>query len=223
MLLPHHAIFAASSVAEVVVFCFAGYVVFAKLKNSFAESIAYGIIVGLMAVSFLFQIAVLFRNIYISIGLEAVFVSFSVVVLIRLRNHIRTGFRVVYKFAKNHPGVAAFVLFGWGYLALTAVLIPPYGQWDRLSEVFLIEDFVNKRGFVNQPIPALNSLSLAHLFLRFRTDIGIGVYGFLAYISIAFSTYALARRYSWPPAAFTVTLDGGYASPSRFACHFSRV
>jgi hypothetical protein len=35
---------------------------------------------------------------------------------------------------------------------------------------------------------------------------GLGIFGFLAYLSIGFSTYALARRYAWPPTAYTAVL-----------------
>jgi hypothetical protein len=34
----------------------------------------------------------------------------------------------------------------------------------------------------------------------------VGLFGVMAYLSIGFSTYSLARRYAWPPTAFTVTL-----------------
>ncbi len=52
----------------------------------------------------------------------------------------------------------------------------------------------------------VNHLILFNTFLRFGTDCGAGIFCFLAYLSIGFSTYALARRYSWPPTAFTTAI-----------------
>ena len=45
------------------------------------------------------------------------------------------------------------------------------------------------------PLYPINAAVLSHLVLRFNTDTGLGIFGFLAYLSIGFSTYALARRY----------------------------
>jgi len=47
---------------------------------------------------------------------------------------------------------------------------------------------------------------LFNTFLRFGIDFGSGIFCFLAYLSIGFSTYALARRYSWHPTAFTIAI-----------------
>jgi hypothetical protein len=55
-------------------------------------------------------------------------------------------------------------------------------------------------------IRPVNHTLLPHLFLRFGSDVGPDLFGFLAYLSVGFSTYALARRYAWPPTAFTVVM-----------------
>ena len=58
----------------------------------------------------------------------------------------------------------------------------------------------------SQALPSLNILILPHLFLRCQTDWGVGILGFMAYLSISFSTYALSRRYAWPPTAATASI-----------------
>jgi hypothetical protein len=44
------------------------------------------------------------------------------------------------------------------------------------------------------------------LVLRHHIRFGLGLFGFLAYLAVGFATYALARRYAWPPTAITVSL-----------------
>ncbi|MFB2934116.1 glycosyltransferase family 39 protein [Aerosakkonemataceae cyanobacterium BLCC-F154] len=53
-------------------------------------------------------------------------------------------------------------------------------------------------GGVWQSIFPVGSDILHHIFLRFYNDYGIGIFSFLSYLSIAFGTYALARRYTSP-------------------------
>ncbi|MBU8909628.1 MAG: hypothetical protein KOO65_00020 [Desulfobacterales bacterium] len=52
----------------------------------------------------------------------------------------------------------------------------------------------------------VNHRILFNTFLRVGTDSSAGIFCFLAYLSIGFSTYALARRYSWQPTAFTTAI-----------------
>ena len=56
------------------------------------------------------------------------------------------------------------------------------------------------------PIPMLNAPALFFHTARFGLGPNACGFGVLSHMAIGFSTYALARRYAWPPMALTVTL-----------------
>jgi hypothetical protein len=100
------------------------------------------------------------------------------------------------------------------YLLLQALAIPPAAtSWGDLVPMAYLEG----TGTFFPPPPgagpgfnplgaSVNHSILFHLLLRAGTDRGLGLLGFVAYLSIGFSTYALARRYAWPPTALTAAL-----------------
>jgi len=56
------------------------------------------------------------------------------------------------------------------------------------------------------PLPALNSPALFFHTARFGLGANACGFGLLAYLSLGCCTYALARRYAWPPMALTIAL-----------------
>ena len=58
----------------------------------------------------------------------------------------------------------------------------------------------------NHPVPPLNAAALFYHAGRFGLPPGACGFGLLAHMAVGFSTYALARRYAWPPMAITITL-----------------
>ena len=56
------------------------------------------------------------------------------------------------------------------------------------------------------PIFPLNATALFYHTARFGLGPDACGFGLLAHMAVGFSTYALARRYTWPPMALTVTL-----------------
>jgi hypothetical protein len=59
---------------------------------------------------------------------------------------------------------------------------------------------------IGAPLTPLNSQALFHHSGRFGLSPGACGFGLLAHLAVGLSTYALARRYAWPPMALTVTL-----------------
>ena len=57
-----------------------------------------------------------------------------------------------------------------------------------------------------QAVFPVGSDILHHIFLRFYTDYGIGIFSFLAYVSIGLGTYALCRRYTSSQISLMATL-----------------
>jgi hypothetical protein len=87
-------------------------------------------------------------------------------------------------------------------------------HWPALNPILVLQ---RQNGFFSpgptgEPVMAsvvfapTNATILSHLFLRNHTDMGVGLLGFSAYLSIGLTTYALARRYAWPATALTVVL-----------------
>jgi hypothetical protein len=58
----------------------------------------------------------------------------------------------------------------------------------------------------NHPIAPLNAAALFYHTTRFGLPPDACGFGLLAHMAVGFSTYALARRYAWPPMALTITL-----------------
>ncbi len=164
------------------------YVVFRGWGYTLAEAAGCGIVSGFMALSFLFQCALLTGDpAWVRIP-EALLALAAAVLILKRRDLAAQTARSVSGFARSHraclPLAAALVFLGGMSLILPAEL------GDR-SALLL------------RPV---NHAILPHLFLRFGSRVGPDLFGFLAYLSVGFSTYALARRYAWPPTAFTVVL-----------------
>jgi hypothetical protein len=168
-----------------------------------------------MLLSALFQLAFLAGMPLLAAGAEILLTLLAGFVTYRLRAKLQEGLSAGRAFFAAHPiGSSCIIVLGL-YLLLAGFVLPPQSEhWPALATVFHLQ----KSGSVlaalsaahpaagTGPLPPLNVAILSHLFLRFHTDLGLGLFGFMAYLSIGFTTYALARRYAWPPSAFTVAL-----------------
>jgi len=194
-------------VVELLILTLAGLVVFIRWRYTLAEAISFAIITVLMVLSLFLQAAFLLGILWLAYVLEALLVAAAVVVITKERLELGRVFKSLAGFIRGYPYLSLFVGTAFGYLALQAFLIPPAsGHWRSLSQVLLLQNVNWEVASPYEPFEPLNAAILSHLMLRFQTDIGCGVFGFLAYLSIASSTYTLARRYSWPPTALTVSL-----------------
>ena len=197
--------------AQLALWVSALFLFFFQRGNSFAEAASYGIVCTLMAFSFFFQIAILTGTPFVSLFFEALASAAAVRGLFKLRGNLRRAWEVVRFVFERHPVAVAALSLVFGYLGYLACGAPPAPcEQCGLERMALL----GKNGalFASQGLPGgpalqpLNSAVLSHLFLRADTRLGTGLIGFMAYLSIGFSTYALSRRYAWPPTAFTVTL-----------------
>ncbi|MDY6791572.1 MAG: hypothetical protein SWH54_09910 [Thermodesulfobacteriota bacterium] len=198
---------AAAVTVEIGLLLLAGFAMFKSWGHTFAEAAAYALILTLMLPSFLLQVAFLAGNPTISMGAEAAVTILAAIAAYRLRRYVSQAWFTIRTFVSGHPVASTVLLICFGYLATQAFLLPPAGvYWENLGQVLRFQQQDTLFANENQALFPVNILLLPHLFLRFHTDMGIGVLGIMAYLSIGFSTYALARRYSWPPTAFTVTM-----------------
>ncbi len=200
---------------EVVIYCLAAFVLFRRRGNSISESCAYALITPLMLLSALFQLAFIAGTPLISAGIEIPLTLAAGVVVYRLRGLFREGLRAGRDFIAANPISGGCIALLGLYLLLAGFVLPPESQhWPGLVSVLHLQ----KSGSITAalspappaaasgPLPPLNIVILSHLFLRFHTDLGLGLFGFMAYLCIGFCSYALARRYAWPPTAFTLAL-----------------
>ncbi|MBW1820218.1 MAG: hypothetical protein JRI92_00410 [Deltaproteobacteria bacterium] len=192
---------------EIGLLLLAGFALFRSWGHTFAEAAAYALITTLMLLSCLFQVAFLIGNPSISIGAEAAFTILAAIMAYRLRRYLSQAWFVIRNFVSGHRVAGTVLLICFGYLAMQAFLIPPDSiHWENLGQVLRFQQHGTLFSTDDQALFPINTILLPHLFLRFHTDMGIGLFGLMAYLSIGFSTYSLARRYSWPPTAFTVTM-----------------
>jgi hypothetical protein len=203
------------SAAEILILNFCGYVVFRRWRYTFSESWAYALMSVLMVFSLLFQLTFITGLPLFSSAVEGLLILGAVGILGRERRKLIDLCFIVRQFLQNHPAAGLVIIVAWLYLALTAFCIPPETHhWDLLSRTLTIlqtgawsgsEPSILRNCGVDDPMP-LNTIVLPYLFLRHQTDLGVGLIGCMAYMSIGFSTYALSRRYAWPPTAIIVTL-----------------
>ncbi|MDX2439605.1 MAG: hypothetical protein QNK40_03560 [Desulfobacterales bacterium] len=192
---------------EIGLLFLAGFTLFRSWGHTFAEAAAYALITTLMLLSCLLQAAFLIGYPPISIGAEAAFTILAAIMAYRLRRYLSQAWLVIRNFVSGHPVACTVLLTCFGYLATQAFLIPPDSiHWENLGQVLWFQQHGSLFSTGAQAFFPVNTIILPHLLLRFHTDMGIGLFGLMAYLSIGFSTYALARRYSWPPTAFTVTM-----------------
>ncbi len=194
---------------EVLSLCTAAFFWFRKTGNTLAESASYAIISVFMLLSFIHQIAFITGIQPIAPVMETVFWGASWVLIVRHRSDIQGIFTACKGFGAVNPLSFAFLGLSLVYLAIHGLLPLPKEFQNELYAIALYE----KKGFfplgAAAEFPAflpVNHLILFNTFLRFDPHAGAGIFSLLAYLSIGFSTYALARRYSWRNTAFTTAI-----------------
>lgn len=194
--------FAILAVLEVLYFCLGGILFIYPSSRRVSESICLGILLSLMFLSVTFQACFLLRIPHLSFLIEALL---AYVIARRIKTHYKDlkeiGLKIENFFKKNKI-VSLVILICWVYLFLLAIIIPP-ANWDsmtyNLSRVWLFQqensilltDFTTAR----QSIFVVGSDILTHIFLRFYSDYGVGLFSFLAYVSAGLGTYALSRNF----------------------------
>jgi hypothetical protein len=196
---------------ETVVFILAGIAWFLSMGYTFAEAGAGAVIIVFMALSLIHQISLLIGSPLPGFILEPV--ALTVLLFFGLR-------RVPQLFRKLAPAthlfrqeifsgltivaaltvMAGMVVMGWFSADLNGGVYPCSG----LAAGSVCGGLVQMVGV--DPIPPLNAPALFYHTARFGLGPNACGFGMLAYMAVGFSTYALARRYSWPPMALTVTL-----------------
>jgi len=200
---------AAGGSAGVFFMCAAAFSLFRINGNTVSESVSYAVICVFMVISFVRQLSFITGISVISTGGEMVLLVASLILIFKQRSHIFSIFNIVKNFISANPMISVFLGVCVMIMAIHAVL--PLSKECRFEFSNILIDagngvFSPKTASDGSAIVPMNHLVLFQPFLGFGTGSSTGVFCFLAYLSIGFSTYALSRRYSWPPTAFTTTL-----------------
>lgn len=202
---------AAASAVEIGLLAAAGFAAARHRGLPLAEAAAYGSLGALMLVSALLQFSLLSGGGATGPVLEALAVALAGAGLFRLRVHLVRLPATVASLASAHTGLFTVLAPTALYLAARAIFLPPSAM-DRLVLNRLAA--IGAAGFsaftdsstAAGSLPPLNSAVLPMMILRYGTETGTGIFGFAAYGTLGVASYALARRYAWPPTALTVAL-----------------
>ncbi len=206
---------AAVTAAEIAVLSLAVFAVFRSRKRTDAEAAACALILPLMFLSGLFQLAFLTGRPWASIPFEIGAVLLGLKAVFQHKGTFKDAAGAIGGGIRAHPPVAFVTAAAAAYLFFQAVALPAgLASWDDLASMAFLENrqtFFSADPFgggrqIDPLAESLNGPILFHLVLRAGTDRGLGLFGFTAYLAIGFATYALARRYAWPPTAFTTAL-----------------
>lgn len=187
-----------------------------------AEAVAYGTMGSLMAASALLQLSMLLNPAALGWMFEGITATLAASVLVTFRSRLLQLRHPVLSLAARQPGIFMALALAGGYLAAQAILLPPMAM-DRAPIqrlVVICAEFGTRQPggpLSRTALPPLNSAALPLMILRFGTETGTGIFGVAAYLVLGTATYALARRYAWPPTALTVALV--VCSMPRFVLH----
>ncbi len=187
---------------EITVLCLGGFLLAFYPNRRLSESLAIGLNLALIGLSFCFQISFLLGIPKMSFLWETLLVMLSFWLIYQKKHILKVIFVAAIRFFFFFLVLAILAGLPIFNLGLKAILIPQsshdvvtYGFTRVLifqQEASLLLDQVCQ---VNQAIFPVGSDILAHLFLRWNTDWGGGIFNFIAYLSILMGNYALARKY----------------------------
>jgi hypothetical protein len=191
--------------AETAFFVLAGLLSLRRRGYTFAEAAAGAILLLLIAFSLIHQIDIFVGSPWPG-GLLELIALVGGLVLGRPRWSILNGIcRTAGSLIRQETFSGLCIAATWAIMAIGAIWgwqswggrLSIFTGWSPGPLVMLAERY---------PIPPLNAPALFYHTARFGLPPGACGFGLLAYMAVGLSTYALARRYAWPPMALTITL-----------------
>ena len=184
-----------------------GFIYFRRQGCTLSEAAAYGCAAFLMSQAWIGQVAFM-------AGVTRYYTLFLLLAALPGLKAARrpTGYffgqmSEVVGFARRYPLAAAGLLTGWGYTALASIWPTPrlFGSvlaslaplWRHSGGIFPFGPHTATA------LPVLNHI----VFLApWQPPLAVVFANLAACLAVGFGTYALSRRYAWPPMAITVTL-----------------
>jgi hypothetical protein len=209
------ALAALGGVAEIAFFALAGLALFRRWGCTLAEAAALAALLPAMLVSFLLQVGFLvgaldqIRWVLALAGVAALACTW------RERRVIGRLWLQAVRFSREHPLAVGGLVLALGLLLLAAVA----SSSSSPATATVGGDLAAGSGWrvtssgplgsapsQDQALAPLNALILDRMFAGRAVGPATGIFAWSAYLSICFATYALCRRYAWPPTAISVTL-----------------
>lgn len=200
-------------IIEIFILCCGGMIFAHSPSRSIAESLSLGIFLTLILISLIFQTAFLLEIPNLAVIAEVVITLLTIRYLVNNRFLFTKAVYSIWQFILEHKIVTGIVAICWVYLFCLVAIIPP-NNWDsmayNLSRIFLfqaenslfLENFTN----IRQTMFVVGADILNYGFLRLNNDYGVGIFSWLAYISVGLGTYGLARRFADPQVSIATTL-----------------
>ena len=197
--------------AETAIFFLVGVSWFLSMGYTFAEAGAGAVVSVFMGLSLIHQISLFVGSALPGFILEAVALAtilfFGIHRLPRLLRKLASASHLLNQETFSGLTIAAawivmagLVVGGWS----STDFLPTTHPWNGLIAGSATGGLFPMAG--TDPILPLNATALFYHTARFGLGPNACGFGLLAHMAVGFSTYALARRYTWPPMALTVTM-----------------
>ena len=197
--------------AETAVFTLAGLMGFRSVGYSLAEAGAAAIVSVFMGLSLIHQLCFFLGSALPGVIIEMAALATIFFFGVRRRHHLNGALASAMQLIRRETLAGLSITGAWMVMAgLVAVGwlsmndLPAAHPWDGWISDSNRVSWVQR--MVADPIPPLNATALFYHTARFGMGPNACGFGLLAHMAVGLSTYALARRYAWPPMALTGTL-----------------
>jgi len=202
------------AVAEILLLAMAGFAAYRRRGATLAEAISFGVLLPWMSLSLIYQLALIVRTPPLATAGEVVLTVVAMGVLFRRRTDLSRDSKAIGRFVAGRPASAGIFLLLLFFLATLAFLQPPPAAERENFPRAAARPVSPATGSALETLcsdpPAgpmvWNSAIIALRFPMRGSASGSNLPGFFAYLAVVFGTYALARRYAWPPTAFAVAV-----------------
>lgn len=176
--------------------------------HSFAEAAAYALMATIMVQAWSAQVLLMAGWPCLNLPVLLLCAVVAVYRCITNRGLIIAQFVAFIQFVRNHQLATTGLLLAWGYAAVVCIFslvqfkVQPMDEylpiWNHAHSILSI--------WSTAPDMVLPVLNHAIFSASWQPTLTIALANIGAYTAIGLCTYALARRYAWPPMAITVTV-----------------
>jgi hypothetical protein len=176
--------------------------------STLAETMAYALVATIMVQAWVAQVLLIIGGTSLYLPILFLCMGLSIKICFTYHRKLTIPAGAFIQFIRSHQVAAGGLLLVWGYTAVVCIWpLDPFDRkmllyyqpiWDDVHSVFKI--------WATAPDMVLPVLNHAIFGASWQPALAIALTNLSAYAAIGFATYALARRYAWPPMAITVTL-----------------
>lgn len=186
----------------------AAFAIYRNKGQTLAEAGSYGLLTMLMLQSWLAQVLLYVGGQHLLVWAQLLLLPGAAGIAGRHGRLLRRQLPILLRFAKTHWLAAGSMLLGWTYLAahwwwragIAHQALTPYGRGFLACSGSILT------ARPPEPPHVLTVLNHAILLSPWQSAAAPAIANLGAYMCIGLATYALARRYAWPPTAITVSL-----------------